>query len=155
MQLLPQVLLDLVDVAPRIHPVSLDVGDLLLVGLLLLLVALHVDLEIGVFWGLNYHVCDLLRGMDGGDGHLLLKPLLDDLAQRHVINFLGGGDLSSRDGLLLLRAIDLSLYLSLSLLLDHDLTTFLGFLLHFCLIICISLNLLLRTSLKKVVLMNR
>ena len=85
MKFVPEILLDLVHIAPEIHSVCFNICDLFLVCCLLIFVTIDILSKVCIFRSLNNNRSNLLRGFDLLD--LLLKPLCNNLRNRHVVNF--------------------------------------------------------------------
>jgi hypothetical protein len=94
-ELVPELLLHLGHIAPGVHPVRLNVRDLLLVKFLSLLVSLYRGFGICLLWPLDDDRGYLLGSPDLADSHVFLEPLLNDLGDGHVVNLLRGLKFSS------------------------------------------------------------
>lgn len=88
MELVPKFSLHLAHVGPGVHPVRLNVLDLLRELFLLGSVAFNILKKVCLLGCFNYHLCDFLWSFHLGHSHLALESLLDDFCNRHVVYLL-------------------------------------------------------------------
>lgn len=95
MKFVPEVFFDFVHIAPQIHSIRFDISDFLLVSLLFIFIAINILSQVSVFWSFDNYRGNFLWCFYFF--HLLLKSLLNNLRNWHVIYFRRGLYLSSSD----------------------------------------------------------
>lgn len=93
----PKVFFYFTHIAPRVHSISFNVFNWILIFLLLWLFAFNIDHQIGIFWSFNNNISYLLWSFDFVDFHVFLKPLLYNIRNWHVIHLLRGLNFSIWD----------------------------------------------------------
>jgi hypothetical protein len=99
MQLVPQILLDLLHVRPSIHPIGLNVLNLLCVFLLSLTITVDIFESVGFIWTFDDDLSHFLRSLYFINLCLFLESSLNDLADRKVVNLLSSLQLGQRNAL--------------------------------------------------------
>jgi hypothetical protein len=130
----PELLLDSAHISPSIHFIGLNISNLILVLLLCILSTFDILFKIGFLWSFDNNLSYFLWSLNFGDTNILLEPLLNDLTNGQVVDFLCGLKFCLRNGGLL------SLGLRLLLLLDLCSKLFLLVNLGLCLTLVLGLN---------------